>query len=152
VLDEIFDKIRKKAAPLGLTETLDGTPADLVRVTKEFGFEGILAKCADSFYESGKRNGAWLKYRVNQGQEFVIGGYVPNNPLDSIIVGYYDGDKLVYMAKGSETASSRTLGARSSQTPRAMNRHLPFRKPAGKETHDVFADQRRNEEMHLAQA
>jgi ATP-dependent DNA ligase len=68
-------------------------------VAKEFGFEGILAKRADSFYESGKRSGAWLKYRVNQGQEFVIGGYVPNNPLDSIVVGYYDGDKLIYVAK-----------------------------------------------------
>jgi bifunctional non-homologous end joining protein LigD len=50
VLDEIFVKMDKKAAPLGLSDTLDGTPADLVRVAKEFGFEGILAKRADSFY------------------------------------------------------------------------------------------------------
>jgi bifunctional non-homologous end joining protein LigD len=98
-LDEIFKKMGKKAAPLGLSETLDGTPAELVRVAKEFGFEGIVAKRADSFYESGKRSGAWLKYRVNKGQEFVIGGYVPNNPIDSIIVGYYDGGKLLYAGK-----------------------------------------------------
>jgi bifunctional non-homologous end joining protein LigD len=39
-LSEIFEKIGKKAAPLGLSETLDGTPADLVRVAKEIGFEG----------------------------------------------------------------------------------------------------------------
>jgi bifunctional non-homologous end joining protein LigD len=70
-----------------------------VRVAKEFGFEGILAKRADSFYESRKRSGAWLKYRINKGQEFVIGGYVPNNPIDSIIVGYYDGEKLLYAGK-----------------------------------------------------
>jgi bifunctional non-homologous end joining protein LigD len=42
VLSEIFDKMGKKAAPLGLSETLNGTPANLVRVAKEFGFEGIL--------------------------------------------------------------------------------------------------------------
>ena len=83
----------------GLSETLDGTPANLVRVAKGFGFEGILAKRADSLYESGKRNGAWFKHRINKGQEFVIGGYVPGNPLDSIIVGYYDGDKLLYAGK-----------------------------------------------------
>jgi ATP-dependent DNA ligase len=41
-------------------------------VAKEFGFEGILAKRKDSLYESGKRSGAWLKYKVNRGQEFVI--------------------------------------------------------------------------------
>jgi hypothetical protein len=29
----------------------------------------------------------------------VIGGYVPNNPIDSIIVGYYDGGKLLYAGK-----------------------------------------------------
>ena len=52
-----------------------------------------------NIYKAGKRSGAWLKYRVNKGQEFVIGGYVPNNPLDSIIVGYYDGDNLTYVAK-----------------------------------------------------
>jgi hypothetical protein len=67
---------------------LEGKPADLVRGVNQFGFEGILAKRLDSFYESGKRSGVWL-YRINKGQEFVIGGYVPGNPVDSIIVGYY---------------------------------------------------------------
>jgi ATP-dependent DNA ligase len=46
-----------------------------------------------------KRSGAWLKYRINKGQEFVIGGYVPDNPFDSIIVGYYQDGKLLYAAK-----------------------------------------------------
>jgi bifunctional non-homologous end joining protein LigD len=95
VLAGIFQKIPKDSA-IRLSETMDGTPTELVGVVKKFGFEGILAKRADSSYESGKRSGAWLKYRLNKGQEFVIGGYVPNNPIDSIIVGYYDGEKLLY--------------------------------------------------------
>ena len=48
---------------------------------------------------SGKRSGAWLKYKVNKAQEFVIGGYIPGNPLDALIVGYYEGDKLIYVSK-----------------------------------------------------
>ena len=40
---------------------------------KEFGFDGIIAKRKDSCYESGKRRGAWLKYKVNKAQAFVIG-------------------------------------------------------------------------------
>jgi ATP-dependent DNA ligase len=63
------------------------------------GFEGIVAKRKDSVYESGKRTGAWVKYRVNRGQEFVIGGYTPGNPFDALIVGYYEGDRLLYAAK-----------------------------------------------------
>jgi len=50
-------------------------------------------------HESGKRTGAWVKYKVTRGQEFVIGGYTGGNPFDSLIVGYYDGDILLYAAK-----------------------------------------------------
>jgi len=37
---------------------------------------------------------------VNRGQEFVIGGYFPGpHGIDSLIVGYYDGDRLMYVAR-----------------------------------------------------
>jgi DNA ligase D-like protein (predicted ligase) len=97
MLSEIFNGI--KATPIGLSESLNASPDELVRVAKEFGFEGIVAKRKDSVYESGKRSGAWIKYKVNRGQEFVIGGYTPGNPIDAIIVGYYQDGKLLYAAK-----------------------------------------------------
>jgi DNA ligase D-like protein (predicted ligase) len=97
-LGEIF-KSRSKAGAIALSETMDASPADLVRVAKEFGFEGIVAKRKDSLYESGKRSGAWVKCKIHQGQEFVIGGYVPDHPFDSIIVGYYQEGKLYYAGK-----------------------------------------------------
>src|SRR5262245_63148423 len=96
VLRKIFEDI--KAAPIGLSESIEAAPKDLIRVVKEFGFEGIVAKRRDSLYESGKRSGAWVKYKVNRGQEFVIGGYT-GNPLDALIVGYYEDDRLLYAAK-----------------------------------------------------
>jgi ATP-dependent DNA ligase len=40
-----------------------------------------------------------LKYKVNRGQEFVIGGYTPGNPFDALIVGHYEGERLLYAAK-----------------------------------------------------
>jgi len=98
-LGNVFDDLGNKAAFISLSDTIDATPAELVRVVKEFGFEGIVAKRRDSTYESGKRSGAWVKHRINKGQEFVIGGYVPGHPLDSIIVGYYDDGKLLFSAK-----------------------------------------------------
>jgi ATP-dependent DNA ligase len=77
VLRRVFEDI--KAAPIGLSENVEAAPTDLIRVVKEFGFEGIVAKRKDSVYEPGKRTGAWVKYRVNRGQEFVIGGYTPTH-------------------------------------------------------------------------
>jgi bifunctional non-homologous end joining protein LigD len=47
-------------------------------------------------YEPGKRSGAWLTYKVNKTQAFVIGEYTPTNLLDALIVGYYEADKLMF--------------------------------------------------------
>jgi ATP-dependent DNA ligase len=99
VLSDLIKPLTRKASAIALSENIDATPAELIQVVKEFGFEGVIAKRKDSFYESGKRSGAWLKYKVNKSQEFVIGGYTPGNPLDAVIVGYYDGHKLIYAAK-----------------------------------------------------
>jgi bifunctional non-homologous end joining protein LigD len=38
--------------------------------------------------------GAWLKHRINRGQEFVIGGYTRGHPFDALIVGYYKDSEL----------------------------------------------------------
>jgi ATP-dependent DNA ligase len=97
LLHKIFEVI--EIGPIGLSENIETAPSDMIRIVKEFGFEGIVAKRKDSVYEPGKRSGAWVKYRVNRGQEFVIGGYVPSDPFESLIVGYYEGDKLIYVAK-----------------------------------------------------
>jgi bifunctional non-homologous end joining protein LigD len=59
----LAEAMSEKAAPIALSESLDTSPVELVRVAKEFGFEGIVAKRKDSLYESGKRTGAWVKYK-----------------------------------------------------------------------------------------
>ena len=62
--------------------------------------EGIVGKRADSIYESGQRSGSWIKHRITSGQEFVIGGYTPGpHGLDALIVGYYRGKDLIFVAK-----------------------------------------------------
>jgi DNA ligase D-like protein (predicted ligase) len=99
VLTSIVKPLSRNASPVALSESIDASPTELIGVVKEFGFEGVIAKRKNSCYESGKRSGAWLKYKVNKSREFVIGGYTPGNPLDAVIVGYYDGNKLIYAAK-----------------------------------------------------
>ena len=82
-----------------LSESFEVAPAELIRVAKELGLEGIVAKNKRSRYEPGKRSGAWIKYKVNKGQEFVIGGYTQGNPFDAVVVGYYLDGKLIYAGK-----------------------------------------------------
>jgi bifunctional non-homologous end joining protein LigD len=59
--------------PIRLSESIEAAPTDLIDAAKELGFEGIVGKQRESVYASGKRSGAWVKYRINRGQEFVIG-------------------------------------------------------------------------------
>jgi bifunctional non-homologous end joining protein LigD len=73
--------------------------SQMLGFVKEHGLEGVVAKRADSVYEPGKRSGLWSKYRVNLGQEFVVGGYTPGNPFDSLIVGFYRGKDLLFAAR-----------------------------------------------------
>jgi DNA ligase D-like protein (predicted ligase) len=83
-----------------IAEYVEAAPKDLLSAVREQGLEGIIGKQKDSHYQPGKRSGAWIKHRVNRGQEFVIGGYFPGpHGFDSLIVGYYDGNKLMYVAR-----------------------------------------------------
>jgi len=92
--------LSKLTEPVRHAGPLDATLPVLVQSVKAQGFEGLIAKRQDSRYEPGLRSGAWMKMRVNQGQEFVIGGYtVGGNPFDAVIFGYYDGGRLLYAAR-----------------------------------------------------
>jgi ATP-dependent DNA ligase len=83
-----------------INRTLRAAPKDLLSAAREQGLEGIIGKRKDSVYQPGKRSGAWIKYRVNRGQEFVIGGHFHGpHGIDSLIVGYHDGEKLMYVAR-----------------------------------------------------
>ena len=94
---------------------VDYSAAQMLKFVKQHGLEGIIAKRSDSVYEPGKRSGMWSKYRINQGQEFVVGGYTPGNPFDALIVGFYRGKDLIYAAKvraGFVPATRREVFAR----------------------------------------
>jgi bifunctional non-homologous end joining protein LigD len=57
--------------------------------------EGIVAKRIDSVYEAGRRSPTWKKIKLVMSQEFVVGGWSPQQGTTSTIgalhVGYYDG-------------------------------------------------------------
>jgi bifunctional non-homologous end joining protein LigD len=64
----------KLAEPVRYASSPDADLPVLIEPVKAQGFEGLFAKRRNSVYEPGQRSGAWMKMRVNRGQEFVIGG------------------------------------------------------------------------------
>ncbi len=90
----------KLGEPIRYSPELPGSIADLVQSVKAQRLEGLVAKRRDSRYEPGERTGAWRKMRVNQEQEFVIGGYtVRGSTFDALIFGYYENQQLLYAGR-----------------------------------------------------
>jgi DNA ligase D-like protein (predicted ligase) len=80
------------------------------------GWEGLIAKRADSPYTSS-RSRDWLKFKCEQGQELVIGGFTAPKgsriELGALLVGYYDRGALRYAGKvgtGFDAETLRELG------------------------------------------
>jgi DNA ligase D-like protein (predicted ligase) len=77
------------------------------------GWEGLVVKRADSPYRSG-RSRDWLKFKCENSQEFVIGGYTDpqgaRTGFGALLIGYYDAEgRLVYAGKVGTGFDSSTL-------------------------------------------
>lgn len=85
---------------LHLSASLESEAKTVIKAITEMNLEGVIAKRRESCYEPGKRTGAWIKHRLLSGQEFVIGGFTPGaHAIDAIVVGYYEGDRLIFVAR-----------------------------------------------------
>lgn len=85
---------------LRISSPLESDAHTVLKAIAEMGLEGIVAKRKTSLYEPGRRSGAWIKHRFHQGQEFVIGGFTPGqHGIDAIVIGYYEGDRLIFVAR-----------------------------------------------------
>jgi bifunctional non-homologous end joining protein LigD len=120
------------AAPLALAMRVDD-PEPWVRAQRE-GWEGVIAKRRDATYES-RRSPHWLKMKIEASQELVVGGFTdPQGKrvgLGALLVGYYDGDELVFAGKvgtGLDTALLLELRARLAALERATS---PFTRATG---------------------
>jgi bifunctional non-homologous end joining protein LigD len=82
------------------------------------GWEGVIAKRAMSRY-SASRSRDWLKFKCEQGQELVIGGYTApqgsRERFGALLVGHHSGGELRYAGKvgtGFDRATLAELGDR----------------------------------------
>jgi ATP-dependent DNA ligase len=124
----------KLKEPVRYAAPLEASLPDLIHSVKAQGLEGLVAKRLDSVYEPGLRSGAWMKMRVNRGQEFVIGGYtIGATPFDALIFGYYEDGKLIYAARTRNGFTPATR-VRLFKTLKGLDTaECPFAKPARKE-------------------
>ncbi|MET8473605.1 non-homologous end-joining DNA ligase [Streptomyces sp. NPDC006422] len=103
--------------------------AELLADACKRGWEGLIAKRADSTYQP-RRSGDWLKLKCAHGQEFVVGGFTEptgsREGIGALLIGYYDGDRLRYAGKVGTGFDRRTLLALRQQLDELQRSRSPF--------------------------
>jgi len=96
------------------------------------GFEGIVAKNESSRYEEG-RSTQWLKVKVHQEEELVIGGFTPpggsRRHLGALLLGAYRGKDLVFVGKVGTGFREATLAELAKILKPLVRAKSPFAAP-----------------------
>jgi bifunctional non-homologous end joining protein LigD len=108
----------RSSPALQQTEAWRDDPRGRFAAACQSGWEGLIAKRADSPYAAG-RSKDWLKLKCVWEQEFVIGGYTDpggaRTDFGALLVGYYEKSSLRYAGKvgtGYTKAALNDLGLR----------------------------------------
>ncbi|MBK7429338.1 MAG: DNA ligase D [Saprospiraceae bacterium] len=100
---------------------------------KQSGAEGIIAKRANSKYYSAKRSKDWLKIKLLQHQEMVIGGYTEpggsRKGLGALLCGYYEGETLRYSGKVGTGFTESILKELTQKLEKLERKTSPFTDP-----------------------
>jgi DNA ligase D-like protein (predicted ligase) len=118
--------------PLRFTEHRQGNGEPFWDQACKDGWEGLIAKRADAPYVAGRTRN-WLKFKCENAQEFVIGGYTdPQRSrvgFGALLLGYYDaGGDLVYAGKVGTGFDTRTLQSLHDVLVRLERDSAPFSK------------------------
>ncbi|MFL5580471.1 MAG: non-homologous end-joining DNA ligase [Gemmatimonadaceae bacterium] len=127
-------------AGVRLGETDRGSGVRLLARARAQGWEGIIAKRAESPYIPGARSRDWLKLKVEYRQEFVVGGWTePRNTrehLGALLLGVFEGGRrngagarLVYVGHMGGGFTRAELEAMRRRLAPLERRTPPFEDP-----------------------
>jgi bifunctional non-homologous end joining protein LigD len=123
ILPEAPSRIRFSAA-------IKANSAKLIKAMQARGLEGLIAKRKDSKYETGRRSGAWIKFKWTNEQEFVIGGYTEpkgtRTHFGALLVGYYENKKLMFAAKVGTGFDQKLLSGLYQKFQKLKQEDCPF--------------------------
>ena len=126
---EILRRLLSFGDPLRFTEHRDERGERYLRDACRKGWEGLIAKRADTPYEH-RRSTSWLKFKCVNEQEFVIGGYTDpkgsRTGFGALLLGYYEDGELVYAGKVGTGFDTETLGTMSERLRSIERDTTPF--------------------------
>ena len=114
-----------------LSDYAERSPTEMLDEAHERRWEGVMAKRRDARYEPGRRVRSWIKLKLENQQEFVIGGWTePRNSREhfgTLLVGYYDDEgKLIYAGHSGGGFSGKMLADIGARLRKIERKTSPF--------------------------
>jgi bifunctional non-homologous end joining protein LigD len=116
ILGRVFSISAAKGTGPGILRISEMVPGDgraLYKRALASGWEGLIAKQANSTYQSGKRTPDWRKLKIVHEQEFVIGGWTEprhtRSYFGALLLGVYERGSLVYTGHTGTGFNEREL-------------------------------------------
>jgi bifunctional non-homologous end joining protein LigD len=124
-----MERVVNKPTALLLTEQLAADGLHAYQIASRRGLEGVLCKNLASTYVEG-RSREWLKAKVHQEEEFVIGGFTSpagsRHHFGALLLGAFSRGKFVYLGKVGTGFDEETLASLSSKFQRLIRTTSPF--------------------------
>jgi bifunctional non-homologous end joining protein LigD len=98
---EILESLMLSGEFWRTSPAIEGEGKSMYETAVAHTMEGIVAKKLDSPYEPGRRSPNWLKVKIVQSQELVVGGWCPEkgdnrSRIGCLLLGYYDKGQFRY--------------------------------------------------------
>jgi bifunctional non-homologous end joining protein LigD len=122
-----------------------GQGSALLEAARAQQLEGVMAKRLTSPYCPGKRTQHWIKIKVKQNQEFVVGGWQPGegrreNTIGSLLLGYFDDGAFRYAGKVGTGFKERDLKMLLEELKPRKRSTSPFVAPPSPPRGVIFAE------------
>jgi bifunctional non-homologous end joining protein LigD len=131
-LDERRRLLEEIVAPdpfIRISAAFPGAGEEMLDAARDNGLEGLLAKRASSCYEA-KRSSEWLKIKIVNQQEFVIGGFTEpqgdRSHFGALVLGLYEDGKLNWAGNVGTGFDQKTLAFLYSRLEPLITAKCPF--------------------------
>jgi bifunctional non-homologous end joining protein LigD len=126
---ELLESLVTSGPVIRVSEAFPGAGTEMLEAARQTGLEGIIAKHVSSCYES-RRSREWLKLKIVNQQEFVIGGFTePQGDRDyfgALVLGLYEGKKLNWVGNVGTGFDQKTLARLDAKLQPLITPKCPF--------------------------
>lgn len=111
---KVLEKVLKPGPVVSIAKRIADDGVKAFEIATRLGLEGVVGKDSAADYSEG-RSTSWLKVKINQQEEFVIGGFTAptgsRHHFGALLLGAYRGRKLRYVGKVGTGFNEQSLGS-----------------------------------------